>query len=207
MVIQCHSNLKTKVSSCFFCVYNSCVDKDRISEFDLKLVEIEGDLLGIPETSYQAVIQMPSSEFQKIVKDLSSMGDTVNITASKNGVKFSVSGEELSGSINVKQNTSVDKKDESTIIELQEGVSLTFALKYLNIFAKATSLAPTVCLSLSKDSPLMVEYKMENIGHIRYYLAPKIDEESEETTETKSESEKKKKKKEKKKTKEEESSD
>jgi proliferating cell nuclear antigen len=136
---------------------NYCIDKDRLSEFDLKLVEIEGDLLGIPETSYQAVIQMPSSEFQKIVKDLSSMGDTVNITASKNGVKFSVSGEELSGSINVKQNTSVDKKDESTIIELQEGVSLTFALKYLNIFAKATSLAPTVCLSLSKDSPLMVE--------------------------------------------------
>lgn len=33
-----------------------------------------------------------------------------------------------------------------------------------------------VVLCLSKDVPLRVEYEIENFGHIRYYLAPKIDE-------------------------------
>ncbi len=34
--------------------------------------------------------------------------------------------------------------DESTAIEMNEAVALTFALRYLNSFAKATSLSPTV---------------------------------------------------------------
>jgi hypothetical protein len=34
-----------------------------------------------------------------------------------------------------------------------------------------------VGLHLSKEVPLMVEYKVESIGYIRFYLAPKIDEE------------------------------
>jgi proliferating cell nuclear antigen len=75
----------------------------------LKLVSIEGDLLGIPDTEYQAIIQMPSAQFQKICRDLSAMGETVLITASKSGVKFAVSGTELNGSITVRQNAAVDK--------------------------------------------------------------------------------------------------
>jgi proliferating cell nuclear antigen len=47
----------------------------------------------------------------------------------------------------------------------------------LNNFAKATGLSDFVSLSMNKDVPLVVEYKIAEIGHIRYYLAPKIDEE------------------------------
>ena len=35
-----------------------------------------------------------------------------------------------------------------------------------------------VGLNMSSEVPLMVEYKIENLGHIRFYLAPKIDEEA-----------------------------
>lgn len=30
---------------------------------------------------------------------------------------------------------------------------------------------------MSADVPLVVEYRIQDIGHIRYYLAPKIEEE------------------------------
>ncbi len=33
-------------------------------------------------------------------------------------------------------------------------------------------------IHLSKDVPLMVEYKVEAMGYMRFYLAPKIDEEA-----------------------------
>ncbi|RYG66156.1 hypothetical protein EON64_10405 [archaeon] len=63
------------------------------------------------------------------------------------------------------------------VIDMQEPVELNFALRYLNMFTKATALGPTVTLSLSPDIPVVVEYPIDTMGHIRYYLAPKIDEE------------------------------
>lgn len=62
---------------------------------------------------------------------------------------------------------------------MQETVSLTFALRYMNSFAKATPLANQVTISLSSELPVVVEYKIADMGYIRYYLAPKIEEEDE----------------------------
>jgi len=155
----------------------------RISHFSLKLMDIDSEHLGIPTTEYKCVIKMPSAEFQRIVREISIIGDTVRISASKDGVKFAVSGDMGTGSIVCKQNQSVDDEEEEQIaIKMEEEVSLTFALRYLNFFAKATPLAKSVTLKMSPDVPLVVEYKMEEeIGHIRFYLAPKIDEDEEPT--------------------------
>jgi proliferating cell nuclear antigen len=149
----------------------------RISDFNLKLMDIDSEHLGIPETDYQCVVQMASSEFQRICKEMAIIGDTVTISATKEGVKFGVSGDLGEGNVMLRQNPTVDKDEKPTIIELEDDVSLTFALRYLNFFAKATTLSDMVTLKMSKDVPLVVEYKMEDLGHIRYYLAPKIDEE------------------------------
>lgn len=36
---------------------------------------------------------MPASEYQRICRDLASIGDTVQISATKEGVKFTTSGD------------------------------------------------------------------------------------------------------------------
>jgi len=80
--------------------------------------------------------------------------------------------------------TSGKKTSEEVVIELKEPVTLTFALRYLNSFSKATPLSSVVTLRMSKDVPLVVEYSFskestsDSIGHISYYLAPKIEEEN-----------------------------
>lgn len=51
-------------------------DHDRISDFELKLMDIDSEHLGIPDTEYAAVVKMPSSEFARICKDLATIGDT-----------------------------------------------------------------------------------------------------------------------------------
>jgi len=154
--------------------------QSKLSEFELKLLEIDADVLGIPETEYQAVIKMPASEFQRICRDMTVFGDTVVISATKKGVKFSVSGDMGNGSVTCKPTGDDAKEEEAVSVELEEPVSLTFALRYLNTFTKATSLATTVSLSMSKDVPLVVEYpisaKEGAVGYVRFYLAPKIEE-------------------------------
>lgn len=55
-------------------------------------------------------------------------------------------------------------------------MSQSFAMGYLSQFCKATPLASTVTLKLHGESPLVVEYAVGDMGYIRYFLAPKIDE-------------------------------
>lgn len=149
---------------------------DRVSDYQLKLMDIDSEHLGIPETQYDTIVKMPSSEFQRICRDLATIGDSVTVTCTKEGIKFSTQGEQGNGNISLKQTASIDKEDEAIVIQLQQSVTLTFALRYLNLFTKATPLSPTVTLSFSKDVPLLVEYKVGNMGYARFYLAPKINE-------------------------------
>jgi len=51
-------------------------ESDRISEYDIKLMDIDQEHLGIPETQYAATISMPSAEFQRICRDLSQLSES-----------------------------------------------------------------------------------------------------------------------------------
>lgn len=152
---------------------------DRISDFDLKLMSIECEQLGIPEQSYHANVSMPSGEYQRIVRDLSTMGDNVTISATKDGCKFSSSGDIGTANMTIRHSTTADSNEENVVIDLIEPVHLQFALRYLTNFAKATPLASSVQLALTRDVPIMVHYKIAEIGCLKYFLAPKIDEEDE----------------------------
>lgn len=62
---------------------------------------------------------------------------------------------------------------------MEEPVKLKFALRYLALFTKATPLGPIVTISLTPENPVMVEYPIGTFGYVRYYLAPKIDDNEE----------------------------
>jgi len=156
--------------------------QNRVSHFALKLMDIDSEHLGIPDTEYQCTVQMPSAEFQRICREIAIIGDTVKITASKEGVKFQVAGDMGTGSIVCKSNPSADDEDDAVSVKCEEEVSLTFALRYLNFFAKATPLSNHVTLRMSPDVPLVTEYAIGedgDLGKIAFYLAPKIEEEEE----------------------------
>ena len=59
----------------------------------MKLMNLDAEHLGIPETDYAAVIKMPSAEFQRVIRDLSQFGDSLVISVTKEGVKFSAAGD------------------------------------------------------------------------------------------------------------------
>lgn len=61
-------------------------------------------------------------------------------------------------------------------VDMNEPVAHTFSGKYFNSFAKAASLSTDVSIHMSKGMPGMFHYKADGVGHVRYYLAPKMDE-------------------------------
>ena len=74
-----------------------------MGEYEMKLMDIDQEHLGIPDTQYDATITMSSAEFQRICRDLSALGESVKIEASKEGVRFSSEGEVGNGSVLLKQ--------------------------------------------------------------------------------------------------------
>jgi proliferating cell nuclear antigen len=141
---------------------------------------IEAEQLGVPDTAYKCSISMPSSEFQRIVRDLQVMGDTCKISCTKEGLKFSATGQIGTGNILMRQNVASEKEEDHVTIDMEEPVELNFALRYLNFFTKATPLSPTVILKMSPGLPIVIEYPIEQLGHVKYYLAPKMEEDEEE---------------------------
>ncbi|EHA26363.1 Hypothetical protein ASPNIDRAFT_206156, partial [Aspergillus niger ATCC 1015] len=148
-------------------------ETDRLSEYDIKLMDIDQEHLAIPETEYAATVEMPAAEFQRICRDLNALSESVVIEATKEGVKFSCQGDIGSGSVTVRQHTNVENPAQNVSISLTEPVALTFSLKYLVNFCKATNLSNKVTLCLSQEVPLLVEYGLGS-GHLRFYLAPKV---------------------------------
>ncbi|TKA76314.1 hypothetical protein B0A55_04196 [Friedmanniomyces simplex] len=152
-------------------------DSDRISEYDIKLMDIDQEHLGIPDTEYAATISMPSSEFQRICRDLTALSESVAIECTKEGVKFACNGDIGSGAVTLRSHTDVEKPEKNIEINLSEPVALTFSLKYLVNFCKASGLSDSVKLCLSNEVPLLVEYALSNNSYLRFYLAPKIGDE------------------------------
>jgi proliferating cell nuclear antigen len=152
-------------------------DDDRIADFELKLMQIESEHMEIPEQHYKVIAKLPSSEFQKICKDLKEFGETLQMSASKEGLKFSVQGDLGSGNVVLKPRES-EKPDDKVSLTVHEPVTATFALRYLVNFSKAAPLCGSVELGLGPDAPLSVKYVLESAdkGHMQFYLAPKIDE-------------------------------
>jgi len=150
---------------------------DQESEFQLKLMTIETDHLQIPETEYKCVVTMPSSEFARICRDLKEIGDAVKISASKAGVLFSCTGDIGSANLLLKANQTEAEDEKSIKIQMEEPIEQQFALRYLNSFAKSACLSSQVQLSFSEDVPLQVAFHMEDLGSVKYFLAPKIEDE------------------------------
>merc|ERR1712062_321608 len=152
-------------------------EDDRIADFDLKLMQIESEHMEIPEQQYKVVVKLPSSEFQKICRDLKEFGETLQMSASKEGIKFSVAGDVGSGNVMLKPREA-EKPEDKVTLTVNEPVTATFALRYLVNFSKAAPLCGVVELGLGPDAPLLVRYDLDKAdnGFMQFYLAPKIDE-------------------------------
>lgn len=68
----------------------------------MKLMDIDQEHLGIPDTQYDATITFSSTEFARICRDLSALGESVKIEVDKQGIRFSSDGEIGNGSVLLK---------------------------------------------------------------------------------------------------------
>jgi proliferating cell nuclear antigen len=135
----------------------------------LRLIEPDPDELQYPDVKFSSTINLPSSDFQKIIRDLSSISDKLEIKSVGNELIFKCSGQFASAEIHrAETDGSMSftlKQDSSKIIQGE------FSLKNLGYFIKCTNLCQQIEMYLENDLPLVVKYNVASLGEIKLCLA------------------------------------
>ena len=136
----------------------------------LKLIEPEQDELEVPDVKFSSIINLPSADFQKIIRDLSCISDKLEIKSVGNELIFKCQGQFASAEIHRAESDGsmgfIVKQDSSKIIQGE------FSLKNLGYFIKCTNLCSQIEMYLENDLPLVVKYDVASLGSIRLALVP-----------------------------------
>jgi proliferating cell nuclear antigen len=135
----------------------------------LRLIEPEPEELHYPDVPFSSIINLPSADFQKIIRDLSCISDKLEIKSVGNELIFKCSGQFASAEIHRAESDGsmgfIQKQDSSKIIQGE------FSLKNLGYFIKCTNLCQQVEMYLANDLPLVVKYDVASLGSIKLCLS------------------------------------
>jgi proliferating cell nuclear antigen len=140
----------------------------------LRLIEPDNEELEVPDVKFSSILNLPSVDFQKIVRDLSCISDKIEIksVATSNGAEliFKCSGGFADAEIRrAESDGSMEYVVKQNIGKIIQG---EFSLKNLGYFIKCTNLCSQIEIYLENNLPLIVKYNVASLGDIKLCLAP-----------------------------------
>ena len=145
-------------------------EKKEKKTFKLNLMDINEETYDIEPIEFPYLITLPSIDFHKYCKDMAASTDKIEIKATSNKLYFSGKGEnghaefeigETNGGLSITSTTSNSN-------EIVQGI---FEIKFLLIFTKCTNLCNQVSLLLKNDYPIILVYKVDELGEIKLVLS------------------------------------
>lgn len=143
--------------------------------FEISLLNIDADVMIIPEIEYQAEFTIVSSNFANIINQLKMFGSNLDLECSEDKiVLYSNSLEQGKMFVEI-------KIDDLTSFVIDEGeiINMSFSLAYLHNICLYNKLSKEVEVKFKSDFPMKMIYNLG--GHpdakMVFYLAPKINEE------------------------------
>lgn len=145
--------------------------------FELPLMEIDTDLMAIPVITHQAEFTLSSPHFASIITQLQMFGDTMDIECGEEKIMLTANSPDQ-GKMFVEI-----KIDDLTTFIIDEGgkLKLSYSLQYLHNICLYHKLAKEIEIKLSEAYPIQIIYDLGgehgNNARIKFYLAPKINDE------------------------------
>ena len=139
----------------------------------MPLMDIDVDHLHIPDTDYDMDIEMDSKKFKGLIDELSNFNETLNINC--DGVRVTFESSSGEGSMNVVITT--EDVDLLAVVEDKE-ITTSFGIKYISQMCQFYKLAPTCAIHITQDIPIQIKYNIDEESIMRFYLAPKINDNS-----------------------------
>jgi len=151
-------------------------NKDEFDKrFEVPLMDIDMELLGIPEIEHQAEFTVSSYHFSTIVNQLQMFGDTMDISCSEEKIMLSSHSQDHG-----KMFVEIKIDDLSSFIIDENGsMNLSFSLNYLHNICLYNKIAKEIEVKLAANYPIQIIYDLGATlngekAQIKFYLAPKI---------------------------------
>lgn len=140
--------------------------KDKITkEFNLALIDIEGEEKKMPNLEFLSRIEMNGSDFADAIEDCGVVADSCSFISEPN--KFVIKAK---GSLNSFK--SEFSEDELSI--QAQNASSKYSLEYLQKMVKATKITDKVIINFSNDYPLRLDFITPFI-ELMFVLAPRVE--------------------------------
>ena len=146
------------------------------SRYNVKLLELPDEGIHLPTTQFPFKIIILSDDFHKIIRDSQNISNKISIKfintkEIKNTIVFSSKGDFADG-----ESILTDAVDGVQIIKNMDDdeeiiVKGTYDLKNLSLFSKCQTLCGCVELYLKNNFPLIIKYKVANLGHALLVLS------------------------------------
>ncbi len=144
--------------------------------FSLSLVaEGEDEVTQIPNIEFSAKFSLNTEDLQRAIKDAQIVGDYITFSISEALLTLEASGD--SGDVTIE----FEEFPEPPTIKGKQ--SAIYSLEFLADIIKAGSVSGTVAAEFSSEMPIRFQFPLEPEGKIIYFLAPRVEEEEEETEE------------------------
>lgn len=141
--------------------------QDKIKrEFNLALIEIEGEEKEIPNLDFVSKIEMSSTDFSEAIEDCSVVADSCSFISEPD--KFII---QAKGSLNSFKSEFGDE------VNIQaESANSKYSLEYLQKMVKATKLVDKLVINFSPDYPLKLDFNTP-VLELSFILAPRVENE------------------------------
>jgi proliferating cell nuclear antigen PCNA len=144
-------------------------------EFEIPLVDIEVELMQIPEQETNADIQLSSVNFSNVISQLKLFGDYATIKCNEEIIEFTSHSVETG---KMKVNIDINDLNEYSITEDME-LNMSYTLNYLNNISTFSKLTKNVFIHITEDFPIKIIYYLDDTEDkeksLCFYLAPMID--------------------------------
>lgn len=127
----------------------------------LKLKALDTYEFDMAPTEYLSIITMSSQFFHSICRSCSKLSDTLIIESLQDRLRIGVSGTYTEGAIEIMQT-----KDFQFIAKSDKEYKAAFALRFLLLFTKASSLSHNVEMYLAEDYPMSLRFMIADLGEL-----------------------------------------
>ncbi len=155
----------------------------KVKDYKIPLLSLDDKIINISEMVFDYVINMPSIQFQQIIKDIQllegkiveikSVGKQLIFSCDDGLAEFKTAISEIDDSLNKKQKILLQQNGEDIrSVKFEKSndkvVQGRFKLSYLMNFIKASHLCENMNILLTNDKPLVLEYFVADIGILRF---------------------------------------
>ena len=144
-------------------------EKNSQTTYTLNLLDMENENIQIPPAEFETELTFPSTDFQKIIRDMINIGENIEIKSVGPKLILNCNGDFAS------QETILGETNNgltfNQINSNNQPVQGIYSLKYLILFTKCTNLCNLIHLYIKNDYPLIIKYSVASLGDIKLCLA------------------------------------